>query len=888
MTNCCLLHFLRRLLGAAVVLACLTLLPDHPASAQRLPTNVVPVHYTLKLEPDLKTATFTGTAKIDVNIKQATKSITLNAAELKFDSVTIYPNGPHQTGTVSLDPDKQQATFTFAKTIPAGSATLVIQYSGILNNELRGFYLSKTAHRNYAVTQFEPTDARRAFPSFDEPAFKATFSIILVVDKGDTAISNGQIVSDTPGPGSDKHTLEFSETPKMSTYLVAFLVGDFQCTGGTSDGVSIRACAVPDQVKYTPYALSVAKFVLHYYDNYFGIPYPLKKLDLIAIPDFEAGAMENFGCITFRETAMLLDPKTATIAEQQNVSVDIAHEMAHQWFGDMVTMAWWNNIWLNEGFATWMENKPVALMHPEWHMPQVVAADEQSTLNLDAQPTTRPIRAPLANTPAEINQLFDGISYGKASDVLLAVENYLGEETFRKGVHAYLEAHKFSNATAQDFWNAQTATSHKPVDQIMESLVVQPGEPILSFGTPSGGQVPVEQKRFFLNPTVHADAHEKWTLPVCFASAAAGESSSSGAGGESLQDCEVLTPSTTSLKIPASSLFYANAGGKGYYRSAYQPAQYKALVAAVETSLTPTERISMAGDEWARVRANQATVGDYLDLVEALKDDQNAQVISSAISPISAIYQEVASNNRQRKQLAAWVRKTFGPAYEKLGAPQPGATPNDQQLRASLFALLGYIGEDPAVLKQAGELADQYLENPASVPPTLAQTALAVAAEKGGPELFDKLQNIYETSLNPEFQESALRLLAEFRNPALEERALNYAVSGKVRNQDAAIQFAIGIEDPDTREAAWKFVQSHWSQVNALLTPEMGEILVESTGYFCSTAAHDDVQSFFATHPVKDASVYLQHSLEHIDGCVELRSAQAPNLEKWLAAHPAS
>lgn len=865
---------LRRIAGAAIALACLLSLSSRTASAQRLPTNVIPTHYTLKLDPDLKTATFTGSEKIDVNIKQATNSITLNSAEIKFQSVVIFPNGPRQTGTVSLDPDKQQATFTFPNTIAAGSAVIEIHYTGILNNELRGFYLSKAAHRNYAVTQFEPTDARRAFPCFDEPAFKARFSISLVVDKGDTAISNGEIVSDTPGPGADKHTLEFSETPKMSTYLVAFLVGDFQCVGGTSDGVSIRSCATPDQVKYTPYALNIAKFALHYYDNYFGIHYPLKKLDLVGIPDFEAGAMENFGCITFRETAMLLDPKTASIATQQNVTVDVTHEMAHQWFGDMVTMEWWNNIWLNEGFATWMENKATAAMHPEWNMPQVVAADEQDTLNLDAQPTTRAIRAPLANTPSEINQLFDGISYGKASDVLLTVENYLGEETFRQGVHNYLAAHMFGNATAQDFWNAQTETSHKPVDKIMESLVVQPGEPILSFGAPSNGQVAVSQKRFYLNPNIHGDAGEKWTLPVCFAS------------GQGNHDCQVLTPADTSLKIPSSSLFYANAGGKGYYRSAYEPAQYKALLASVESGLTPVERISVAGDEWARVRANQATVGDYLDLVTALKDDSNGEVMSSGVNrPMSAIYDDVASNSQEREKIAAWVRQTFGPAYAKLGPLAANATPNEQVLRAQLFGLLGYIGEDPQVLKQARQIAEQYLQNPASVNPTLAQTALSVAAEKGDADFYNKLQQVYETSPNPEYREGALRLLAQFRNPALEERALNYTISGKVRNQDAAIQLAIALQDPDTRAKAWPFIKSHWDQVHALLTPEMGEILVSSTGAFCSASAKDDVQSFFAAHPVEAADVSVKHAIEHIEGCMELRSAQGPNLEKWLAAH---
>ena len=428
-----------------------------------------------------------------------------------------------------------------------------IEYSGTLNDKLRGFYLSKTARRNYAVTQFESTDARRAFPSFDEPAMKATFDVTLTVDAGDTVISNGPIVSDTPGPGAGKHTLNFLTTPKMSTYLVAFLVGDFKCSAGESDGVAVRVCSTPDKVAFTAYGLEIAKYMLHYYDTYFGIPYPLKKLDLIGLPDFEAGAMENFGAITYREEDLLLDEKTASTGAKKGVAVTIAHEMAHQWFGDLVTMKWWDNVWLNEGFATWMENKAVGVMHPEWAMEQEVASSEDDTLNVDAQPTTRAIRAK-AETRDEIEEMFDSISYGKASDVLLSVENYLGPETFRKGVHAYLSAHLYANATAEDFWNAQTATSHKPVDKIMDSLISQAGEPLLSFGVPADGKVPVEQKRFFLSPSIQPDPKQKWTVPVCFKS-----------GDSDAQSCEVLTPATTSLKAPSGGLFFANARASGYY-----------------------------------------------------------------------------------------------------------------------------------------------------------------------------------------------------------------------------------------------------------------------------------------------------------------------------------
>ncbi len=872
MRTCMSPQSIRKFFVNAIAFSLLTA-AGRPASAQRLPTTVRPDHYALTLTPDLKAATFSATETIDVTLSEPADHITLNSAEIEFQSVTITAGGNQQKATVTSDKSKEQTTFAVPNQIPAGNATISIAYTGILNDKLRGFYLSKTAKRNYAVTQFESTDARRAFPSFDEPAFKATYDISLVIDAGDTGISNGPIVSDTPGPGEGKHTLKFLTTPKMSSYLVAFLVGDFQCTEGESDGVKIRGCATPDKAALTPYSVDVAKYVLHYYDNYFGIPYPLKKLDLIAIPDFEAGAMENFGAITYRETAMLIDPKTASIGSKKGVALTIAHEMAHQWFGDLVTMQWWDNIWLNEGFATWMENKPVAAMHPEWNIDQLVASDEDGTLNLDAQPTTRAIRA-TANTREEIEQMFDGISYRNASDVLLSVENYLGPETFRKGVHAYLSAHLYANATAEDFWGAQTETSHKPVDKIMESLVVQPGEPMLTFGDPAAGTVSVSQKRFFVSPSTQPDPKQKWTIPVCFKT------------GSDSQRCEVLGPDDSSLKVPSSTLFFANAGGKGYYRSAYPPSVYAALVANAETDLSPTERISLTGDEWVQVRANKATVGDYLNLVTALKADPSAEVVGSAFGGVNSIYERVAGTADEKAAVSAWLRTTFAPEYAKLPPPSASDSPNNRELRAHFFGILGYYGKDPAVLTQAHEIAEKYLADPASVDATLGQTALSIAARNGDAALFDQLQKVAETSTNPEFQEGALRLLAQFEDPALVQRSLEYATSGKVRNQDALIQIIIGLQIDATRDMTWKYIKSHWDTVRTLLTPELGGALVGSSGSFCSADARDDVKAFYAEHRVPDSDRALKHAVESIDGCIELRSLQQPNLDKWIAAQP--
>jgi aminopeptidase N/puromycin-sensitive aminopeptidase len=884
---------MRAALACSAVALC-SLVAAPRADAQRLPTTVVPTHYKLILTPDLKAATFSGVEQIDVKVGVATKTITLNAAEIDFQSVTIDSGGAQQTATVSLDENKQQATFTFAQSVPAGPATLQVHYAGILNNELRGFYLSKTARRNYAVTQFESTDARRAFPCFDEPAFKATFDVSLIIDAGDTAISNSPIASDTPGPGDGKHTLTFGATPKMSTYLVAFLVGDFQCSSGSQDGVAIRVCSTPDKVALTPYGVDIAKYVLHYYNNYFGIPYPLKKLDLIGLPDFEAGAMENFGAITYRETDLLIDPKTASVNAKENVALVIAHEMAHQWFGDLVTMQWWDNIWLNEGFATWMENKPVAAMHPEWHIPQAVAVDEQDTLNLDAQPTTRAIRAK-AETPDEINEMFDGIAYGKASDVLLTVENYLGSETFRKGVHAYLSAHLYANATAEDFWGAQTRVSGKPVDKIMDSLITQQGEPILKFRAPANGKVAIQQSRFFLDSSdAKSGTPQQWTLPVCFKT------------GQDTQDCQILSPgkgsegSRGALAIPSSNsatdLFFANARGVSYYRSAYEPKQSAAIIANIETALTPTERISFTGDEWAQVHSGIASVADYLELVAHLNNDPNSYVVSNAaagdtnISRAGAglitIYEQVAATSEERAGLSAWIDRTFTPVYLKLGPPSSSDDDNKRQLRAVLLQLIGTYGASPAVVAEANRITDQYFADRASVDANLAEAALIVSARNGDSALFDKMQIAYENGTDPQVQEGALRLLATFRDPQLLKRALDFAVSSKVRNQDAAIQFAIALHDVETRDQAWDYVKANWDKVHGQMTEGLGAYLVSATGSFCSAAAHDDVSSFFATHKVAAADVELKHAIEHINGCITFRAEQEQNLKQWLSKQP--
>src|SRR5271163_1445819 len=455
-----------------VAVAAWSLFASSGVLAQRLPENVVPDSYDLKFEPDLASATFAGDETIHVHLQKGTTAIVLNSGEIEFKEAWVGSADFKQAAAVSKDEKNETATLTVPSMVPAGPADIHIRYTGILNDKLRGFYLSQTARRRYAVTQFEATDARRAFPSFDEPAYKAVFRIALVVDKNDTAISNGKIVSDTPGPGNGKHTLQFSDSPKMSSYLVAMMVGDFACITGGADGIPIRVCAVPEKKSLLSYALLSAENILKFYDTYFQTKYPFEKLDIIAFPDFSAAA------ITYRETYLTIDDKTASVNAHQSVVAVLAHEMAHQWFGDLVTMKWWDDIWLNEGFATWMSSKPVEAWKPEWHFELDDVRDAGGTMNVDSLANTRPIHQ-AAETPAQIQELFDGIAYGKAAAVLHMLEAYLGEDSFRAGVNSYISQHQYANATADDFWSAQAKTSKKPVDQIMPTFVRQPGVPIL-------------------------------------------------------------------------------------------------------------------------------------------------------------------------------------------------------------------------------------------------------------------------------------------------------------------------------------------------------------------------------------------------------------------------
>jgi aminopeptidase N/puromycin-sensitive aminopeptidase len=493
-------------------------------------------------------------------------------------------------------------------------------------------------------------------------------------------------------------------------------------------------------------------------------------------------------------------------------------------------------------------------------------------MNLDAQRVTRTIRAE-ANTPDEINEMFDGITYEKGGSILHMVESYLGEETFRQGVHNYLKAHMYGNATAEDFWDAQTANSHKPVDKIMASFIAEPGVPLLSFGKVANGEVPVSQSRFFLNPknaTEEAKA-QVWTVPVCFKTEGTN------------RECELLTSKEGTLKTPNAAIFYADGGGAGYYRSAYTAEDYAALLSHVMT-LTPVERVNVVGDELALMRSGRSKAGDFLSLAASLKNDDSAAVTEAVIGGVQTLWSRVAATEAERKQLSAWVLSTYGPRLASLGEPKDGETPDQQELRADLFGLVGGVGQDAKVIADSRQIAEQYLTEPGKVNATLGRQALGVAAIHGDAAFFDLVQKTAETSKDPILASQALYDLARFKDPDLTRRALEYAASGKVRNQDAAHLFAVALQSSDTQDNAWQYIEQNWPKVKAQFTTWAGGTLVSSTSAFCTPQRRDEVKDFFATHKVAASANALTRSQNSINDCVDLRAEQSGNLHQWLSS----
>jgi aminopeptidase N len=853
------------------------------SAAQRLPELAVPDNYKLAFAPDFAKNNFSGDETIQVRVLKPTSEIVLNAAEIDFDVATIVSGGTSQTATVTLDKEKEMATLTVAKPIQPGTATIQIRYTGILNDQLRGFYMGKDSDgRKYAATQFEATDARRAFPSFDEPAYKATFDVTVTADQGLTVISNTKVISDTPGPGDGKHTVHFATTPKMSSYLVAMVVGNFEYIEGEADGIPIRVYASPGKKELGTFALDAAENIMRYYNRYFGIKYPYGKLDLVGLADFSAGAMENTGCITFREILLLVDDKHVSLSLKKEVASVIAHEMAHQWFGDLVTMQWWDDIWLNEGFATWMSSKPVEAWKPEWNMDLDDVRDTGHALDADSLLNTHPIHQQ-AETPQQILELADEITYGKTAAVLRMLEAYLGPETFRAGVNAYLKQHAYANATASDFWNAQSQVSKKPVDKIMPTFVDQPGPPLVSVKNQCTGNstaVGLAQQRYFFDRALfNGGSKEVWQIPVCL-------KASKTTGGDK---CELLVPKEQVLKLSGCSpSVLANAGAKGYYRSGYESDAVRSMAKDVETTLTAAERIRLLSDVWASVRVSREPIGDYLAVAQGLQPDRTSAVLSEMISQLDYIGEHLV-NDADRGSYDLWVRQLLAPAAKDVGwEPKPGESPDQKTLRARLLHALGYTAGDSEAEAVARKLTEQAMQDPSSVDRELLYAALQVTARDGDAALYDTILARFKSAKTPEEEYLYLTILARFNDPKLLQRTLEYAASPAVRSQDSLGLISDVMRNPAGAKLAWDFVREHWNKISNLGGAFGGGMIVENTGSFCDAGMGDEVNDFFTAHHAPASERALKQSLERINYCVDLKAQQGTQLASWLQTHSSS
>ena len=863
-----------RLLCLTALIA--TLLTALPASAQRLPTTVTPSHYDLAFVVDLNRERFDGTETIQIQVADATTRVVLNAAELQLREVTIGKGATVQTATVTLDEASQTATLTVPKPLATGATEIHAKFSGILNTQLRGFYISKTKLRKYAVTQFESTDARRAFPCFDEPAFKATFAVTLTIDRGDTAISNGRVLSDVNGPSITQHTMKFSTTAKMSSYLVAMTVGDFTCLDGAADNIPIRICATPDKKDMLGLALESAQQVMTFYNSYYAIKYPFGKLDVVAVPDFAAGAMENTGAIFYRETDLLADAKSASVNTRKTVMAILAHEMAHQWFGDLVTMQWWDDIWLNEGFATWMANKPLAAAHPEWNIDVDEAQENQTALGLDSLKSTRPIHSDVT-TPAQIDEAFDGIAYQKGAAVLRMVESYVGADTFKKGINAYLQAHAYGNAGSEDFSKAIAAASGKPVERILPTFINQPGVPLLdvSIACVNGRTaVTLKQQRFTVDASNTSAG--RWQIPICLK-----------VPGQATPACEVITEEAQTMNVAGACTpwVFANAGAHGYYRTAYSSDMLKEMAPRVETDLTAPERLSLLDDEWALVRAGRHSLGDYLTLASGHGREHNSGVMEEIGRRLGFVHNNLTTD-ATRMPFEAFTRSLLRPLFDEIGFTSAASDTDDRRsLRAAVIGSLGIVGRDPDVVSRSRAALDRALVGGAPLESTQAGAIVTTAAIHGDAALFDALEAAAEKAQGPEEHYRYLYALGDFRQTALIDRGLQFALSPQLRTQDAALYLGRFFGNPEARDRALTFVTSNWAALEPKVTIFGGDTnLIRSMGAFCDAGSRDRIRAFFTEHKLPAAERTLQQTLEIVTNCIALREKQTPAVGAWLSA----
>ncbi len=849
----------------------------------RLPRTVEPTHYDLTFTVHLTEGTFAGEERVHVVVHERVTQVVVNAADLLVHEAELLgADGTAVAGSVELRPDDERAVITLAGTVEPGAHTLHLTFSGTLSDKMHGVYRSTFTdgagvQHTIAATQFEPTDARRAFPCWDEPDRKATFTTTLVVDKGLAVISNSEVVEVTDlGEGRVQH--EFAPTMRMSTYLVAFAVGPLEASEGLDvDGTPLRVVAVPGKQHLTGFALDIGSHSLRFFADYFGLAYPASKLDLIALPDFAMGAMENLGAVTFRENLLLIDPAQATRGELERVADVVAHEIAHMWFGDLVTMRWWNGIWLNEAFATFMELLCVDAFMPAWQRWVTFGTSRDDAMVVDALATTRPVEFPVQR-PVEAEGMFDVLTYQKGAAVLRMLERYVGADEFRVAISRYISAHSHANTETADLWDAVEEATGEPARAIMDSWIPQGGFPIVSASLTDGGTaVALTQRRFRYLPAGDATGTAEaptWRIPVHLRASV---------GGRLVQRRVLLDAGGASIGLVGDAdagatvdWVVVNERGWGYYRVGYDD-DLRALLLAHLDQLDALERLSLASDTWARVLAAEAPVAEFLELTSLLGGDDDPSVWQSLLDGLVALDRVIP--DADRADLQAFVRRLAGPALDRLGwvAEDEGDDGRGARLRAALIRALGIMGADPGVRAKAAEIHAAAVADPSSVDPDVAGAALAVVAAGGGEAEYEQFLSGRRAAATPQEELRYLYALTGFEDPALVQRTLNLALED-VRPQNAPFVISLLLANRAGGAMVWERIKAEWDNLTAKLPQNLHERALGGVLALSTPELAVDIRAFLEAHPLAGRARVVSQLLERLDVAVALRLREGSGL----------
>ncbi|HYH98597.1 M1 family metallopeptidase [Hyalangium sp.] len=842
----------------------------------RLPRTVLPRRYLSTVTLNMEERTFSGSQTIELEVTGATNELILHGIALQLGKVT-FRAGTTQHSPTSIEPVQQSETLVlrFEAPLPKGAASLEVEWTGRFTEGLRGLYQAGKV----AATQFEAADARRLFPCFDEPSFKARWAITVRIPStpGLVALSNGAVISDnTEGT---LRTVKFQEMDLLSSYLIALVVGPLVGTPEQQvNGVPVRTWALPEKAHLTRFGQDAALAALPRLQEYFGLPYAYGKVDQVGIPDFEAGAMENAGLITYREVALLLDPASAPLSVQKRVAEVVTHELAHQWFGNWVTMVWWDDLWLNEAFATWMAYKIVDSWRPDWRVWLDFDAGKAAALHLDALKSTHPIRGEVRNA-GEAGESFDLITYEKGGAVLRMIEGFLGEGPFREGIRQYMRTHARGNAVADDLWRALGAASAQPVVELANAWIGQHGYPLVSVKQ-EGRKVTLSQRRFYSEPGVNSG--ERWPVPVVLRFED---------GGGVREHRFLLREEQATVTLEGSGevkWLFANAGSTGFYRVAYDGPMLEKLAANL-AALAPSERISLLADRWALVRAGQASAADFLDLASGFGSEEDDAVLEELVGRLSYVEGRLVEGEDQER-FRRWVERLLSPALAKLGwEPRAGETDRVKLRRAALVRAVGVLARGGQALAEARPRVVKVLAgDKTALEPNLLDSAVYMVARAGDSALFDTLQEKMKADPDPATQRRYLSALASFEDPVLAQRGQDMFFTDTVKMQDVTIYLGGLLGNRTGRDAWWGVVQQRWKDVVGRTggAPMLLRRVVEALGALRHRQQLEEAKALLQAHPVNEAQQAMAQTLERLSQDVALSERAGAEVVAWLKRQP--